>query len=227
MFERRPHVPVEVRPAPAGTLPAGGSGSVEAVGLILLLVLAVTATAGFLAMRNDEAPGRGLGQRIANRIACGPRTGDACRRHPLVPAYGWPLARAVRMLAPPVTLAGGLLPVDFRYCQRSTCALPGRRAGLTSANRRVTFFTETRPLPGGSHEITFWMYRPTSGWESHRALAGPGEVAAAAGLPLLLSDTPRLVPLEILPGRNHYQLPAGDEPPWRWRVKSRFPGRSA
>lgn len=206
---------------------AGGSASVESVGVILLLVLAVAGIATFLAVRRDDAPGRYLGQRIANRIACGPRTGDACRRHPLVPAYGWPLARAIRMLAPPVVSSEGLLPVDFRYCQRPSCAAPGIRPGLAGANRRVTFFTEVRPAGDGEHGITYWMYRPTAGWASHRVVAGQAELAAASGVRLRLSDSPRLVPLEILPGRNHYRLPAGDEPPWRWRVRSRFPGRSA
>lgn len=203
-----------------------GSASVEAVGIILLLVLALAAVGTFLALRRDDAPGRELGQRIANRIACGPRAGDACRRHPLVPAYGWPLARAVRLLAPPVTAAGGLVPVDFRYCQRSSCAIPAR-PGLTSANRRITYFTEVRPLGTGRYQITYWLYRPSAGWERRTVTAGSDEIAAASGVRLLLADIPRLVPLEILPGRNHYRLPPGDEPPWRWQVGSRFPGRSA
>lgn len=204
-----------------------GSASVESVGLILLLALAFAAVIGFTALRPDDPPGRGLGQRIANRIACGPRGGDACRRHPLVPAYGWSLARAVRMLAPPVTVVNGLVPVDFRYCQQPSCAVTGPRRGLTTANRRVTFFTEIRPIGTGRHEITYWIYRPSLGWESRVAVAGPNEIAAASGTRLLLKDTPRLVPLEILPGRNHYRLPPGDEAPWRWRIGSSFPGRSA
>jgi len=195
--------------------------------LILLVALAVTAIAGFLALHRADAPGRGLGQRIAGRIACGPRAGDACDRHPLVPAYGWPLARAVRLLAPPVVARAGLVPVDFRYCQRPGCAVPAGRTGLTTANRRITYFTAIRPLSGGTHEITYWQYRPSAGWECLRIVAGPAELAAASGTRVLLRDSPRLVPLEILPGRNHYRLPAGDEPPWRWQVKSRFPGRSA
>jgi len=200
---------------------------VESVGVILLLALVMAALAAFLLLDRGGAPGRGLGQRIANRIACGPRAGDACRRHPLVPAYGWPLARAIRMLAPPVLSAGGLVPVDFRYCQRPSCAVPGSRPGLAGTNRRITFFTEVRPLAGSASEITYWMYRPSAGWESRRAIAGPAEISASSGVRLLLSDVPRLVPLEILPGRNHYRLPSGDEPPWRWRVGSLYPGRSA
>lgn len=204
-----------------------GSASVETVGLILLLGLALTAAIGYLALSRDDPPGRGVGQRIANRIACGPRAGEACDRHPLIPAYGWPLARTVRLLAPPIGAVNGLVPVDFRYCRRPSCAVPGSRPGLTTANRRVTVFTETRSLGAGRHRVVYWLYRPSGGWERRTAVAGPAEIAAASGTRVLLKDTPRLVPLEILPGRNHYRLPAGDEPPWQWRVKSRFPERSA
>ena len=49
-------------------------------------------------------------------------------------------------------------------------------------------------------------------------------VAASASTPLLETANPRLVPLETLPGRNHYDFPALEEPPWRWRVESVHPG---
>lgn len=223
---RRNHFPGRL-PRASGPGPECGSTSVETTGVILLLALAFVAGAGFLLIHRGDAPGRGLGQRIANRIACGPRAGDACARHPLVPAYGWKLARAIRLLAPPVATEGGLVPVDFRYCRRPGCAVPGPRPGLTTSNRRVTCFTAIRPLGGHRYEITYWMYRPSSGWAAIRIAAGPAEIGAAAGTRLLLKDNPRLVPLEILPGRNHYRFPPGDEPPWLWRVKSRYPGRSA
>jgi hypothetical protein len=42
--------------------------------------------------------------------------------------------------------------------------------------------------------------------------------------PLLDTDHPRLVPLETLAGRNHVDFPPGEEPPWRWRVESVYPG---
>lgn len=197
------------------------------IGLILLVALLLSGVLVYIALDRANSPGRGLGQRIANRIACGPRAGDACDRHPLIPAYDWPLARAVRLLAPPVGAKHGLVPVDFRYCKRSSCAMPSGRPGLTTANRRVTYFTEVRRLGEGRQEITYWLYRPSEGWESRVVIAGPAEIAAASGTRLLLKDNPRLVPLEILPGRNHYRMSPGDEPPWRWRVRSRFPGRSA
>ena len=36
-----------------------------------------------------------------------------------------------------------------------------------------------------------------------------------------------LVPLETLPGRDQYDFPAGEEPPWQWRIRSRYPGWSS
>jgi hypothetical protein len=125
-----------------------------------------------------------------------------------------------------------LVPVDFRYCQRPSCAVPAGDGKLTTANRRITLFTEVRRLPGTgpggrSLEISYWSYRPSLGWERVVRRAGPAEISAAAGTRLLLDDSPRLVPLEILPGRNHYDLPPGDEPPWRWKVTPTYDGWSA
>jgi hypothetical protein len=134
--------------------------------------------------------------------------------------------------AGPAALSGGdgelLAPVDFRYCQRPSCAIPAGDGRLTTANRRLTLFTEVEPLPGsGGWQITYWSYRPSLGWEASVRRAGPAEVEAASGTRVLLEDSPRLVPLEILPGRNHYELPPGDEPPWRWKVESIREGWSA
>ena len=50
------------------------------------------------------------------------------------------------------------------------------------------------------------------------------DIAANASTPLLEAANPRLVPLETLPGRNHYDFPAGEEPPWRWLVEGVYPG---
>ena len=46
---------------------------------------------------------------------------------------------------------------------------------------------------------------------------------AADGTPVLLRDDPNLVPLETLPGRNHYEFPAAEQPPWQWRVPGIYP----
>jgi hypothetical protein len=51
--------------------------------------------------------------------------------------------------------------------------------------------------------------------------AGTIEIAAASELRLTLEDDPVLVPLETVPGRDHYSFPPGDEPPWRLSLPSR------
>jgi hypothetical protein len=53
--------------------------------------------------------------------------------------------------------------------------------------------------------------------------ASSAEVTDHASTPLLETDSPRLVPLETLPGRNHYPFPPSEEPPWRWQVEGHYP----
>jgi hypothetical protein len=73
---------------------------------------------------------------------------------------------------------------------------------------------------GDAIQVTYWLYRPALGWRRIDRLAGPAEVAAASDLTLSLEDDPALVPLESLPGRNHYRFTRAEEPPWRWRIAS-------
>src|SRR5688572_19412435 len=106
-----------------------GAATVEHAGMVALLALPLIAANAALAAGRGSEAGREVGSAIARRIACAPRLPDACRHHPLVPAYGWPLARLVRALAPtPVGRPGPggtlLVPVDFRYCRRPSCAVP-------------------------------------------------------------------------------------------------------
>jgi hypothetical protein len=195
----------------------------------MVALLAVLIAAG-IAVLSESPPSRSareLGEVIGRRIACTPRHPVPCGRNPLALAYGFAVGKLVRALAPgPVAAlgaAGPLLPVDFRHCRRASCALPGPREGLTASNRRVTLFSMVEDMrrAGGPVRVTYWLYRPTLGWEEVVRTAGGGEIAAAAGVRLDLDDVPGLVPLETLPGRNHYDFPASEEPPWRWRVASR------
>lgn len=207
-----------------------GSATVEQAGVTLALLVAFALTLAFVLPPGDAGPGRELGRRIADRIACGPRAPDACRHHPAVEAYGWPVARVLRHLAPvPPARIGpggvGLVPVDFRYCRQAGCAVP--RAGaeglrLTTSNRRITAFTEVedRRRSGDGLELTWWLYRPTIGWQALRRTVGRAEIEAASGTRVLLKDTPRLVPLETLDGRNHVRFPIDERPPWQWRIGS-------
>lgn len=197
--------------------------------LALLLIAAVCAVAA----GGEIGAGRGLAGAIGRRLACAPRLPGACRHHPLVPAYGRPLARLARALAPiPLARRGPsglpLMPVDFRRCRRESCAVA---AGphVTRSNRRVTVFTELvdRRRSLGWVELVYWLYRPTLGWERLVRRAAPAAIEAAAGVEVLASADPALVPLETLPGRNHYEFPPGERPPWQWRVSGRYPGWSS
>ncbi len=61
-------------------------------------------------------------------------------------------------------------------------------------------------------------------WDRIVRSAGAAEIAAASSIRLSLKDNPALVPLETLPGRDHYLFPPGEEPPWRWSIPSRPSG---
>ncbi len=218
---------------PSGRNVERGSASVEQAGLVALVALLLLAGIAAVAASGEVDAGRGLAGTIAKRIACAPRLPDACRHHPLVPAYGWPLARLARALAPVPEAKPGptglpLVPVDFRRCRRESCAVAAG-SHLTASGRRTTAFTQIvdRRQTLGWVELTYWLYRPGLGWERVARRAGQAQVDAAAGVPVLLRDDPALVPLETLPGRNHYELPASERPPWQWRVHGLYPGWSS
>lgn len=210
-----------------------GSATVEQAALAALIALLLIAAISAIAAGGEVDAGRRLAGALGRRLTCAPRLPDACRHHPLVPAYGRPLARLTRALAPaPAALPGpsGLLlaPVDFRRCRSESCAVA---AGphLTASRRRTTAFTELvdHRRSSGWVEIVYWLYRPTLGWEAIRRRATQADVEAAAGTKVLAQDDPALVPLETLPGRNHYDFPASERPPWQWHVAGRYPGWSS
>ncbi len=209
-----------------------GAATVEHVGLgVLIALLFIAAISALVAGGERGSGGRELAGAIARKITCAPRLPDPCRRHPLARAYGFPLGKLARSLAPdPAARIGPgslmLVPVDFRRCRRPSCAVPSARPGLTTSFRRVTAFTQVADerRAGGAVRVTFWLYRPSLGWEKLEREADSGDVAAAEDLRLRVTDVPALVPLETLPGRNHYEFPASEEPPWRWRVEGVFPG---
>jgi hypothetical protein len=210
-----------------------GSASVEQAGLAALVALLLLVAIAAVAAGGEVDAGRRLAATIGRRLTCAPRLPDGCRHHPLVPAYGWPIARLVRALAPaPLALPGPsglpLVPVDFRRCRRQSCAVA---AGLhlSASGRRTTAFTEVADHRDslGWVELVYWLYRPTLGWERLARRAGGAQVEAAGGTELLLGDDPALVPLETLPGRNHYEFPPGERPPWQWHVSGRYPGWSS
>jgi hypothetical protein len=210
-----------------------GSASVEQAGLAALVALLLLAGIAAIASGGKVDAGRRLADAIGRKMRCGPHLPDGCRHHPLVPAYGWPLARLARALAPAPTALPGpsglpLMPVDFRRCRRESCAVA---AGphLTASGRRTTAFTHLvdRRRSTGLVEVVYWLYRPGLGWERQARRATRADVEAAAGVEVRVEDDPALVPLETLPGRNHYEFPASERPPWQWQVGGRYPGWSS
>lgn len=213
--------------------PERGSASVEQAGLAALIALLLLGAIALIGADGQIDAGRGLATAISKRLACAPRLPGACRHHPLVPAYGWPVARLVRALAPaPAALPtrSGLLvaPVDFRRCRHESCAATtGPR--LATPGQRTTIFTEVldRRRSLGWVEVAYWLYRPGLGWQRIARRATQAQVDAASGVRVLLSEDPALVPLETLPGRNHYDFPAAERPPWQWQTRALYPGWSS
>jgi hypothetical protein len=201
-----------------------GAATVEHAGLSLLVaLLAIGAIAALASGRSDD--GRELGFALARKLRCAAVGPGPCWRDPLTEAYGRPLAGAVRALALAPAPVAGLLPVDFRRCRSPSCATPGPRPGLTTSDRRVTAFTvvDDRRASSGEVAITYWLYRPSLGWERRTVRIEAAEVERLAPTELLETAVPALVPLETLDGRNHYDFAPGEEPPWRWAVESVYP----
>ena len=99
-----------------------GAASVEHVALAFLLAVVIARRSPRLPPRRPSARRGELGAAIAERIACAPRHPVPCHRNPLALAYGFPLGKLVRLLAPAPAAALGpggapLLPVDFRRCR--------------------------------------------------------------------------------------------------------------
>jgi hypothetical protein len=194
-----------------------GAASVEYLALAGMIGLLIVVASAALVASPPTRGDRELGQMLARRIACPPRYPVPCGRNPLALAYGFPLGKLVRYLAPAQAAIAGELPVDFRYCRHASCAAPSSDRGLTVSGRRVTEFVsvEDARSAGGPVRVTYWFYRPGLGWQRIVRTAWAAEIARASSIRLNLEDDPALVPLETLPGRDHYLFPPGEEPPWR------------
>lgn len=188
-----------------------GAASVEYIALAGLIGLLIVAAVAALVASPPSRGERELGDMLARRIACTPRYPVPCGRNPLALAYGFPVGKLVRYLAPVPAAMGGELPVDVRYCRQPSCAAPGRDPGLSASRRRVTEFVsvEDARRTGGSVRVTYWLYRPGLRWQRVVRIAGATDIAAASRIRLNLEDDPALVPLETLVGRDRYPFPPG------------------
>ena len=187
--------------------------------MVLLMALVGVAV---IALVTGRGPGEetSLASGIAFKQRCAVRYPDPCWRDPLTEAYGRGLAGAIRALAPAPAAVDGLVGVDYRRCRQPSCAT---WAGphLTASNRRTTTFTSVRES-ADEVAIDYWNYRPTIGWERVTEYVSRSELPGYGGVPLLDSADPVLVPLETLLGRDDARFAAGEEPPWRGQIESRW-----
>lgn len=97
-----------------------GQSTVEWVGMLLVLSLALTAAVA----AGVRVPGAALAQSIASRILCATAMVDGCGDEPvLVAAYGTEVGELVRRHMPTILFEDGSrgLPVDFRRCRSTAC----------------------------------------------------------------------------------------------------------
>lgn len=97
-----------------------GQGTVEWVGLTLLVSLLMLAVVG----AGVRVPGATLAQALADRLLCAASLADGCGDEPeLVAAYGTEVGKLVRRHMPMLAFERGssAVPVDFRRCRASAC----------------------------------------------------------------------------------------------------------
>jgi hypothetical protein len=105
-----------------------GQGTVEWIGLVLLLSLAMLG----LVAAGVRVPGAPLARALADRILCAAALADGCGDEPaLIAAYGTEVGRLVREHMPTLAFEKGsrAVPVDFRSCRSSECG-DGSERGL-------------------------------------------------------------------------------------------------
>lgn len=98
-----------------------GQGTVEWVGLVLVLSLALLAAVAVGA----RVPGAALVQALADRIICAASLAGGCGDEPtLIAAYGSEVGELVQRHMPTLAFESGsrALPVDFRRCRGSECS---------------------------------------------------------------------------------------------------------
>ncbi len=122
-----------------------GQASVEWIGLVLLVSLAL---AGLLAA-GVTLPGASLGRAVGGRILCGVSFEGYCGQvGGLVSAYGSEVAGIAREQAPSLAYEDGMraVPVDYRRCREPVCA-DGPPSGL------VTRSVARRPVVAFVHAV--------------------------------------------------------------------------
>jgi len=132
-----------------------GQGTVEWVGLVLLVSVAMLG----LVAAGARVPGAPLARALADRILCAASLADGCGDEPaLIAAYGTDVGRLVRRFMPVLAFEDGsrAVPVDFRRCRSSECgdASGGVLVHQTDAGLPVTAFVHVVDCRGAAIEQT-------------------------------------------------------------------------
>ena len=159
-----------------------GQATVEWLGLVLLVTMAIAALASLAGAR---IPGVVLAKAVAERIVCAVRLSGDCAAEPeLAKANGSELAAMLRAHAPTLLYEDGMtaLPVDYRHCRQDACAAGGTDGAVSRSERGrpVVAFThviDCRPDAAEHTEaagmdcsgprarnvyLQFWFYYPGS-----------------------------------------------------------------
>lgn len=141
-----------------------GQASIEWVGLLLLVSLAMAAALAFV----PAVDGRPLGAALARALVCAVKGDCHEQSAALRDAYGERDAALVRAQAPNLVYEPGTftLPVDYRQCRSHRCSdapddrdLDVHRA--TRGGAQATAFTHVVHR-GGKTYIQYWLYYPDS-----------------------------------------------------------------
>lgn len=132
-----------------------GQGTVEWVGLVLVVSLAMLGAVA----AGVRVPGASLARGVADRILCAVAMGDGCGDEPgLIAAYGTEVGKLVRRHMPTLFFERGsrAVPVDFRRCRSSYCG-DGEGSGLvhrTDQRLPVTAFVHVIDCREGEADQT-------------------------------------------------------------------------
>lgn len=198
---------------------ARGQSTVEWVGLLSLLVLAVIGLGTFAGF---AIPGTALARAIGGRLLCALQFEGECGAlgvSDLALAYGDELAALVAQTAPQIRYEPGMsaLPIDYRDCRADSCAegRPGVRVARTLTGEPAVAFTHAvdcrpgSPTPGavctgaaaGNRYVQYWLYYPGSatGEGSTPLRSAIREISAAVGEPTYHPDDWESVQLRVGP----------------------------
>jgi hypothetical protein len=228
-----------------------GQGTVEWIGLVLLVALLVL---GLLATAGPRLPGGALARSIAERIICAAHLSDACAGNAgLERTYGSEVAALVRDHAPRIRYEPGMeaLPVDYRSCREDACSrgAPTGEIWRSSTGEPVVAFVhavDCRPVAvarsrragancsgprSGNLYLQYWFYYAGSATAEGSVMPGViREASTALGSPSFHRDDWESYQVRLGPGSadsrasSHHGHVYDIDGGWRPRVGSKQDG---